>query len=124
MHRLAAPVGFWYFSPRRKVHVGVAFTLQKHLQVDTISYCSVLTIFPLYVAEGFASAEATKGLCGRPLETFALHSHVSWFLSLQGEIASAEAKRGLSDRPLDPFGADTPMLLGLLRKFFRVTPHK
>ncbi len=22
------------------------------------------------------------------------------------------------DRPLDPFGADTPMLLGLLRKFF------
>ena len=43
---------------------------------------------------------------------------------LQGEIASAEATRGLSDRPLDPFGADTPMLLGLLRKFFRVTPHK
>ena len=31
---------------------------------------------------------------------------------------------GLSDRPLNPFGADTPMLLGLLRKFFRVTPHK
>ena len=26
MHRLAAPVGFWYFSPSRKVHVGVAFT--------------------------------------------------------------------------------------------------
>jgi hypothetical protein len=26
--------------------------------------------------------------------------------------------KGLSDRPLDPFGADTPMLLGLLRKFF------
>ena len=76
------------------------------------------------VVGGIASAEATKGLCGRPLETFALHSHVSWFLSLQGEIASAEAKRGLSDRPLDPFGADTPMLLGLLRKFFRVTPHK
>ena len=39
-------------------------------------------------------------------------------------FASAEATRGLSDRPLDPFGADTPMLLGLLRKFFRVTPHK
>ena len=37
---------------------------------------------------------------------------------LQGEIASAEATRWLSDRPLDPFGADTPMLLGLLRKFF------
>ena len=70
------------------------------------------------VVGGIASAEATKGLCGRPLETFALHSHVSWFLSLQGEIASAEATRGLSDRPLDPFGADTPMLLGLLRKFF------
>jgi hypothetical protein len=29
------------------------------------------------VVGGIASAEATKGLCGRPLETFALHSHVS-----------------------------------------------
>ena len=62
------------------------------------------------VAGGIASAEATKGLCGRPLETFALHSHVSWFLSLQGEIASAEATRGLSDRPLDPFGSPLPKL--------------
>jgi hypothetical protein len=43
------------------------------------------------VVEEIASAEATKGLCGRPLETFALHSHAAWFLSLQGEIASAEA---------------------------------
>ena len=40
------------------------------------------------VAEGFASADATRGqrkqtnVCDRPLETFALHSHVSWFLSL------------------------------------------
>ena len=62
------------------------------------------------VVGGIASAEATKGLCGRPLETFALHSHVSWFLSLQGGIASAEATRGLSDRPLDPFGSPLPEL--------------
>ena len=55
------------------------------------------------VVGGIASAEATKGLCGRPLETFALHSHVSWFLSLQGEIASAEATKGLCGRPLETF---------------------
>ena len=63
--------GFWYFSPRRKVHVGVAFTLQEQLPVGDVSYYLVLTIFPLCATEGFASAEATKGLCDRPLETFA-----------------------------------------------------
>jgi len=29
----------------------------------------------------FASAEATRGLCGRPLDPFAVHSHVYWTLS-------------------------------------------
>ena len=76
MHELAAPVGFWYFSPRRKVHVGVAFTLQEQLPVGDVSYYLVLTIFPLCATEGFASAEATKGLCDRPLETFAPHPYI------------------------------------------------
>ena len=35
-----------------------------------------------YVAEGFASAEATKGLSGRPLETFGLHTPIIGFISL------------------------------------------
>ena len=41
-------------------------------------------------AEGFASADATRGqwkqtnVCGRPLDPFAVASHVTWFLSLQG----------------------------------------
>ena len=39
---------------------------------------------------GFASADATRGqwkqtnVCGRPLDPFAVASHVTWFLSLQG----------------------------------------
>ena len=43
-----------------------------------------------YCAEGFASADATRGqwkqtnVCGRPLDPFAVASHVTWFLSLQG----------------------------------------
>ena len=70
----------------------------------------------------FASAEATKGLSGRPLETFGDHplkrmgtarnrflvqgkgrSFLAFFCFAEG-FASEEATRGLSDRPLDPFG--------------------
>ena len=69
----------------------------------------------------FASAEATKGLSGRPLETFGVHpveadgDHKKFlvrgkgkrllsFFCFLGAFASAEATRGLSARPLDPFG--------------------
>ncbi len=37
-------------------------------------------VFPMlvfFVARGFASAEASRGLCGRPRRPFALHFHVS-----------------------------------------------
>ena len=37
-------------------------------------------VFPMlvfFVARGFASAEANRGLCGRPRRPFALHFHVS-----------------------------------------------
>ena len=77
MHKLAAPVGFWYFSPSRKVHAGIAFTQQEHLPVSGILCCSVHIISTLYVSEGFASAEATKGVCDRPLETFAAFPLIS-----------------------------------------------
>ena len=39
----------------------------------------VLCVLILHVAEGFASADATKGLSDRPLETFGA-TQVNWFL--------------------------------------------
>ena len=73
------------------------------------------------IAKDFASAEATKGLSGRPLETFGpllrmgdstknrflVAGRKRAFLALScfaESFASAEATRGLSARPLDPFG--------------------
>ena len=50
----------------------------------------VISICNRCCAEGFASADATRGqwkqtnVCGRPLDPFAVASHVTWFLSLQG----------------------------------------
>ena len=38
----------------------------------------------LLQAGDFASAEASRGLCGRPRHPFAVHTHVSWSLLLQG----------------------------------------
>ena len=35
-------------------------------------------------AGDFAPAGASRGLCGRPRHPFAVHTHVSWSLSLQG----------------------------------------
>ena len=77
----------------------------------------------LCFAEGFASAEATKGLSDRPLETVGalLLERIGFvtknrilvegrgktllsFLRIVKGFASAEATRGLSARPLDPFG--------------------
>ena len=49
-------------------------------------------------AEGFASADATRGqwkqtnVCGRPLDPFAVASHVTWFLSLQGKTKRTQTK--------------------------------
>ena len=81
-----------------------------------------LLAFPCF-AEDFASAEATKGLSARPLETFGalLLGRIGFFTKtrflVEGRgktllafpcfaegFASAEATRGLSARPLDPFG--------------------
>ena len=74
-------------------------------------------------AEGFAPAGATKGLSGRPLETFGalLLGRIGFFTKtrflVEGKgktflaflcfaegFASAEATKGLSDRPLETFG--------------------
>ena len=77
----------------------------------------------LCFAEGFASAEATKGLSARPLETFGalLLERIGFFTKtrflVEGRgktllafpcfaegFASAEATKGLSGRPLETFG--------------------
>ena len=87
----------------------------------------VFTFFFCFSGD-FASAEATKGLSGRPLETFgALLLERIGFVTktrilVEGRgktflafpcftkgFASAEATRGLSARPLDPFGSYPPL---------------
>ena len=81
-----------------------------------IMHCTLANV------EDFASAEATKGLSGRPLETFGpllrieiciqnsflaagrKRAYLS-FSRITKDFASAEATKGLSDRPLETFGA-------------------
>ena len=81
--------------------------------------------FPCF-AEGFASAEATKGLSDRPLETFgpfaaSRNLYIKRFPCgrqekglpilprIAKDFAAAEAIRGLSGHPLDPFGGPLPL---------------
>jgi len=53
----------------------------------------------------FASAEATRGLCGRPLDSFAESSLVDIMSIYLRDFASAEATKGLCGRPLETFAA-------------------
>ena len=72
-------------------------------------------------AEGFASAEATRGLSDRPLDPFGAPlqqrggarkkflvegkgKNLPYFSCFTEGFASAEATKGLSDRPLETFG--------------------
>ena len=71
----------------------------------------VLCYLISFVAEDFVSAETTKGLSDRPLETFGAVSPMLLGFFCGRRFRSCGSDRGLSDRPLDPFGADTPMLL-------------
>ena len=71
----------------------------------------VICCLILLVAEGFASADATKGLSDRPLETFGAVTPMLLGFFCGRRFRSCGSDRGLSDRPLDPFGANTPMLL-------------
>ena len=56
-------------------------------------------------AGDFASAEASRGRCGRPRHPFAAHTHVSWSLSLQGisrlraRVGGNENRRSLRSPP-------------------------
>ena len=64
----------------------------------------------LFCCMGFASAEATRGLCGRPLDCFASTSKRLDF-SCCRDFAPASATRGLCGRPLDPFALALRLLL-------------
>ena len=83
------------------------------------SYCNTE-----HVAQGFAAAAATKGLCGRPLETFAaftsdrsgkllcrgcsflfLGKMQNYLVVICRSFAPAGATKGLCGRPLETFAA-------------------
>ena len=65
------------------------------------------TSWSLSQAGDFASAEASRGLCGRPRHPFAVHTHVSWSLSLQGESRLRARQGGFPVAPLTPSVATT-----------------
>jgi hypothetical protein len=71
--------------------------------IALFSYCIYPFDIALYRSRDFASAEATRGLSGRPLDPFGSPLLELTFSADEG-IAPAGATRGLSDRPLDPFG--------------------
>ena len=58
-------------------------------------------------AGDFAPAGASRGLCGRPRHPFAVHTHVSWSLSLQGESRLRARQGGFPVAPLTPSVATT-----------------
>ena len=124
MHPLAAPGALWVLSRAGKVPRPPAGGRNLSQETDFLWKARerAFTCFFCF-AEDFASAEATKGLSGRPLETFGAHLlkrmgiHKNRFLAegkgkslyilfcFSEDFASAEATKGLSDRPLETFGA-------------------
>ncbi len=115
------PAPFGYFPARGKYLVRPQAGETSHKrQVSCGGKGKSLSFFFCFSGD-FASAEATKGLSGRPLETFGVHpveadgDHKKFlvrgkgkrllsFFCFLGAFASAEATRVLSARPLDPFG--------------------
>ena len=122
MHPLAAPGALWVLSRAGKVPRPPAGGRNLSQETDCLWEARERIFLSfLCFAEGFASAEATKGLSDRPLETFGADvrnlpqitdslwraggKSVALSSCFTRDFASAEATRGLSDRPLDPFGA-------------------
>ena len=122
MHPLAAPGALWVLSRAGKVPRPPAGGRNLSQGTGSLWMAREKGFLALFCfSEDFASAEATKGLSGRPLETFGVHpveadgDHKKFlvrgkgkrllsFFCFLGAFASAEATRGLSARPLDPFG--------------------
>ena len=130
MHPLAAPGTLWVLSRVGKYLVRPQADETSHKkQISCGWQGKALPCFSCN-AESFASAEATKGLSGRPLETFGalLLERIGFFtktrILVEGRgktflafpcfaegFASAEATKGLSDRPLETF---SPILVETL----------
>ena len=124
MHPLAAPGALWVLSRAGKVPRPPAGGRNLSQETDCLWEARERSLLSfLCFAEDFASAEATKGLSGRPLETFGalLLERIGFFTKtrflVEGRgktllafpcfaegFASAEATKGLSDRPLETFG--------------------
>ena len=123
MHPLAAPGALWVLSRAGKVSrppAGGRNLPQETGFLRRAMERSLLSFFCF--AGGFASAEATRGLSGRPLDPFGAHllkrmgatknrflvggkeKSFTFFFRFLGDFASAEATKGLSDRPLETFG--------------------
>ena len=125
MHPLAAPGALWVLSRAGKVPRPPAGGRNLSQEIDFLWKARERAFTFFFCFSGaFASAEATKGLSGRPLETFGAHpveadgDHkkidllrkareraFTFFFCFSGAFASAEATKGLSGRPLETFGA-------------------
>ena len=74
MHPLAAPGALWVLSRAGKVPRPPAGGRNLPQETNFLWEARERSLLSfLCFAEGFASAEATKGLSGRPLETFGAH---------------------------------------------------
>lgn len=62
---------------------------------EKLLFCAVHThvSWSFLLRRGFAPAGATMGLCGRPLDPFAVHTPVTWFLSLQRMMKLPQNKK-------------------------------
>ena len=62
---------------------------------EKLLFCAVHThvSWPFLLRRSFAPAGATRGLCGRPLDPFAVHTPVTWFLSLQRMMKLPQNKK-------------------------------
>ena len=123
MHPLAAPGTLWVLSRVGKYLVRPQAGETSHKKQISCGWQGKELYFFFCFSGDFASAEATKGLSGRPLETFGAHpveadgdhkkidllrkAREGAFLAFFCNTAffvSAEETRGLSGRSLDPFG--------------------
>ncbi len=92
MHPLAAPGALWVLSRAGKVPRPPAGGRNLPQEIDFLWMAREEASLLSSVSQGFASAEAAKGLSARPLETFGAlllkrmgGSQVNWFLVDGGE---------------------------------------
>ena len=85
---------------------------------STPSHCTPMWLEFFLLRGDFAPAGATRGLCARPLDPFAVHTPVTWFLSLQNRSAltennispPSEAKHNNNEGKPFSFGAESAII--------------